>query len=156
MRNELRAAARNLPPQKTEYYEAAVNGAQVINYKQWKTFRGNQLILTHEERDLGGDGSFSVIDFFVYHSGKKIIHSASVGKRRIFIFYPDAGAKAMQSDSDGDGRYDRLTIMDDHDKELETFAITPNGQLTPNREAVLKEYEEALKNAEEQMKKLPK
>jgi hypothetical protein len=156
MREQLRAAARNLQPLKTEYYEAAVNGATAINYKQWKTFRGNQLILTHEERDLAGNGNFSAIDFFVYYNGKKIIHSASVLERRIFLFYPDAGAQAMQSDSDGDGRYDKLTIMDDQGKTVETFAIAPDGRLAPNREADLKEMLEAVECAEKDMKKLLK
>jgi hypothetical protein len=153
---QLRALARDLPPLKTEYHEAVVNGGSAINYKQWKTFRGDQLILTHEERDLAGDGSFSSIDFLVYHDGKKIIHSASLQERRIFVFYPEAGVKAMQSDSDGDGRYDLLTLTRNDGKQSETFAIAVNGRLTPNREAVLKEAEEALKNAYEKMKKLPK
>jgi hypothetical protein len=152
MREQLRAAARDLPPLKTEYYEAAVNGATAINYKQWKTLRGGELILTREERDLASDGKFSVIDFFVYHNGKKIIHSATVQERRIFIFYPDAGAQAMQSDSDGDGRYDKLTIMDNHEKTIETFAIAPDGRLTPNREADIKEMLEMIDRVEKEMK----
>ena len=62
----------------------------------------------------------------------------------------------MQSDSNGDGRYDLLTLTGDDGKQSETFAIAVNGRLTPNREAVLKAMEEALKNAEEKMKKLLK
>jgi hypothetical protein len=156
MREQLRAAARDLPPLKTEYYEAAVNGSTVINYKQWKTFRGGQLILTREERDLTGDGKFSVIDFFVYYNGKKIIHSANVPERRIFKFFPDAGAQAMQSDSDGDGRYDKLTITDNNQKTIETFAIAPNGRLTPNWEAEIKEMLESIDLVEKAMKERSK
>ena len=161
MRNQLRVAARDLPPLKTEYYESATNGAAKINYKLWKTVRGGQLLMTREERDITGDGTFSSIDYLVYHNGQKVfqftsVEFSAVERRRLCIFYPVSGAQAMQSDSDGDGRYDKLTIMDDRDKSVETFAIAPDGRLTPNREADLKEELEALERAEKDMKKLLK
>jgi hypothetical protein len=78
MRNQLRVAARDLPPLKTEYYESATNGATKINYKLWKTVRAGQLLMTREERDIAGNGTFSSFDYLVYHHGQKVFQFTSV------------------------------------------------------------------------------
>jgi hypothetical protein len=144
------------PPLKTEYYEAAVNGATAINYKRWNTFRDGKLILTHEERDLTQKGVFSQIDDLVLQDGKKVVHFVTLMGKRSCFFHPQAGFKVLQSDSDGDGRYDRLVISDAREQMVESYTITVDGKITPIPDAELRKLQDMQKRFGEAMRNFDK
>ena len=149
--------AVDIPPVKTEYYEAATNGATKVNYKLWKTVRAGQMLMTREERDIAGDGTFSSVAYLVYHNGQKLFQFTSnvfsaTERRCICIFFPVSGARVMQSDTDGNGRYERLTVMDANGKRLETFAIALDGGLTLDTEAFIREEQATIDRVDKEMK----
>jgi len=130
---------------KTEYFEAAVNGAATINLKRWNTSRNGKLIVTHEERDQTRKGKFDLIDTLVFHDGKKVLHFVTLLGKRSCFFHPEAGFTVLQSDSDGDGRYDRIVISDSHHQMLDSFTIAADGRITPIPDAELKKTQDMLK-----------
>jgi hypothetical protein len=141
---------------KTEYYEAAVNGATAINYKRWNTSRDGKIIVTHEERDLTRKGTFNQIDTLIFHDGKKVLHFVTLLGKRSCFFHPDAGFKVLQGDSDGDGRYDRIVISDTREQMVDSFTIAPDGRITPMPDAELKKTQDMLKRGAEIMKNFDK
>jgi hypothetical protein len=141
---------------KTEYREAAANGAAAINLKTWTTTRSGQVIIKHEERDLTRSGKFEQIDTLIFHDGKKVLHFVTLLGKRSCFFHPEAGFTVLQSDSDGDGRYDRIVISDAHEQMVDSFTIAPDGKLTPISDAELKKQLDVMKRFSEGMKKFDK
>jgi len=141
---------------KTEYYEAAVNGATAINYKRWNTSRDDKVIVTHEERDLTRSGKFEQIDTLIFHDGKKVLHFVTLLGKRSCFFHPEAGFKVLQGDSDGDGRYDRIVISDAREQMVDSFTIAADGRITPIPDAELKKTQDMLKRGAEIMKNFDK
>ncbi len=141
---------------KTEYYEAAVNGGTAINYKRWNTSRDGKIIVTHEERDLTHKGTFDQIDTLIFHDGKKVLHFVTLLGKRSCFYHPEAGFTVLQSDSDGDGRYDRIVISDAHEQMVDSFTIAPDGKVTPISDAELKKQLDIMKRFSETMKNFDK
>ena len=141
---------------KTEYNEAAANGATAINLKTWTTTRAGQVIIQHEERDLTHNGKFEQVDTLIFHDGKKVLHFSTVLGKRSCFFYPEAGFTVLQSDTDGDGRYDRISISDAHEQPVDSFTIASDGKVTPIPDADLKKQQDLLKRFDEAMKNFDK
>ena len=141
---------------KTEYYEAAVNGAAAINYKRWNTSRDGKVIITHTETDQLHNGKFDLIDTLVFHDGKKVLHFVTLLGKRSCFFHPEAGFTVLQGDSDGDGRYDRIVISDAHEQMVDSFTIAADGRITPMPDAELKKTQEMLKRGAQIMKDFDK
>lgn len=138
---------------KTEYYEAAVNGAKAVNYKRWNTSRDGKLILTHEQRDLMQNGTFVQTDTVIFQDGKKLLHFFTLNGKRTCFYHPEAGYTVAQSDSDGDGRYDRIIITETKGKIMEYLDIKADGTILPISDAQLKAMQEALNKFSDGMKK---
>jgi hypothetical protein len=143
-------------PLKTEYYESAVNSATAINYKRWDTFRNGKLIVKREERDLLHTGKFVQIDEIVFHDGQKILHFSTIDGKRSCFFHPQGGFTVLQSDSDGDGRYDRILVSDAKEQMVDSFSIGPDGHIVPTPDAELKKLQDILKQSAEAMKNFDK
>jgi hypothetical protein len=141
---------------KTEYRETAVNGAAAINLKTWTTTRNGLVILKHVERDLTRSGKFDQVDTIIFYDGKKVLHFASLLGKRSCFFHPEAGVTVLQSDSDGDGRYDRIVISDAHKQMVDSFTVAADGKVTPISDAELKKQQDALKLFGETMKNFDK
>lgn len=141
---------------KSEYYEAAVNGSTAINYKRWNTSRAGKLIITHEERDLTQKGAFDQLDTLIYHDGKKVLHFVSILGKRSCFFHPESGCTVLQSDSDGDGRYDRIVLNDAKGQMVDYFTISADNRITPISDAELKKAADALTKFSEGMKNFDK
>ena len=137
---------------KADYYEAAVNFSKTVNYKRWNTSRNGKVILTHEERDLMRNGTFSQIDTVVFHDGKKLLHFINIEGKRSCIYHPETGCTVTQGDSDGDGRYDRIIINDAKGSVVDYFDVGADGKLTPISDAKLKAMQKTLKEFSDGMK----
>ena len=139
---------------KTEYYEAAVNSAPdpTINYKKWTTSRDGEIILVREERDLTRDGKWSQVDQIIMVKGKKVVHFLSLEGRRSVIFHPDANAKVIQADTDGDGIHERISLLDQKDRTLDIFQADKAGRITPISDDELAKWHKMLKDYSEVMK----
>ena len=141
---------------KTEYYEAAVNGATAINYKRWNTSRDGKIIVTHTETDQLQKGKFDLINTLIFHDGKKVLHFVTLLGKRSCFFHPEAGIKVLQGDSDGDGRYDRIVFSDAREQMVDSFTIAADGRVTPIPDAELKKTQDMLKRGAEIMKNFDK
>ncbi len=141
---------------KADYYEAAVNLSKTVNYRRWNTSRDGKVILTHEERDLMRNGKFSQIDTIVFHDGKKILHFTTLEGKRMCTYHPESGCTVTQGDSDGDGRYDTITVSDSKGEVVDYFDVAADGKLTPISDAKLKTMQKALKDFSEGMKNFEK
>ena len=148
--------AEDARPLKTEYHESAVNGATAINYKRWDTFRNGKLIVKREERDLTRTGKFGQIDEIVFHDGQKILHFITILGKRSCFFHPQGGFTVLQSDSDGDGRFDRIVISDAKEQMVDSFSIGPDGHIVPTPDAELKKLQDIMKQGAEAMKNFDK
>jgi hypothetical protein len=149
-------SAQEEVPLKTEYYEAAVNLAKDVNYRRWNTSRDGKVIMTHEERDLMRNGKFSQIDTIIFHDGKKLLHFITLEGKRVYSYHPETGCTVTQGDSNGDGRYDTITVSNSKGVVVDYFDIAADGKLTPISDAKLKTMQKALNDFSEGMKNFDK
>lgn len=76
-------------------------------------------------------GSFDQIDTLIYHDGKKVLHFITILGKRSCFFHPESGCIVLQSDSDGDGRYDRIVLNDAKGQMVDSFTIAADNRITP-------------------------
>ena len=138
---------------KTEYHEGSGSEGQAVISKRWVTSRDGKVIIRHEESDLMRKGTFDQIDTLIFHNDIKVLHFVTIlGKHSCFI-HPESGLTVLQSDTDGDGRYDRFILSNAEGKMVDSFTIATDGKVTPISDAELKKTQALLKEFNEGMKK---
>ncbi|WP_367871413.1 hypothetical protein [Luteolibacter sp. Populi] len=154
--SQLPLRAEEVATLKPEYYEAATNGGNAINYKRWQTSRNGKVILKHEERDLLGTGKFEQIDTTIFHEGKKVVHFITLQGKRMCTVYPECGLTVAQADSNNDGQYDRTVLSDATGRMVDYFTIGADGRISAISDEALKKVSDGLKEFSEGMRDFDK
>ena len=135
-----------------EYREAAVNGSQEINHKEWTWKRNEIIVFQRIISDISNRGEWSKHEEVVFYRTQKVFYSLRLDDEPSEIFYPAAGLRVLRSDSNKDGIMDRIVLMDVEDQLVDLFELDNEGKLRPATEKKLNDQRDLLKRFSESMK----
>ena len=132
-----------------DFREVKVNLSEKVNLREWRTFRGNDLVHEYSENDIARDGTFAQTNEIFYHAGEIILHISTLEKRRVTFFRPSSLIKVVQLDEDGDELVDQISFSNQDESTVNLFTRQENGRFAPVSDKVLNER----RSLEIQMKK---
>ena len=104
------------------------------------------------ERKLLGDDGVAIEK--TYRGETLLMEVIERGNRKTRAFLVDGSVVATESDEDGDGFFERLTVFDSNGEAFECFTRTTNGLVVPMDPAVMEDLKAKKSAADKELRGL--